>query len=114
MPYKGPIKNHINMCGSSLCPATLVKALALADLTWGVPMAQYVAMQMWGLQSVTELKMEVKEDSTLFSHKQTPMTLMGLPVEIDRDLPNGTVQLRYKGASLFEIQMLAIPTGFEE
>ena len=112
--YKGPIKNHLCANGLMLAPATLIKALALADLTWGMPMAQYVAAQMWDLQNVTVLKTEVKEDSAIFSMEQPTMTMLGLPVEIDRDLPNSTVQLRYKGAVLFESQSLAIPTGFEQ
>ena len=112
--YKGPIKNYLCAAGCKLTPATLIKALALADLTWAMPLAQYVALQFVGLQNVTTIKTEIKADSAIFRHEQPIMTLLGLPVEIDRDLPVSTVQLRYKGATLFEIQNLATPSQMEE
>ena len=109
--YKGPIKNHLNMDGASLCLEALAKAINLSGLTWGMPPAQVFAVHCLAFQSVTVL---TEEGSNIFNHTQTATYMFGLPVEIDRDLPQGTVQLRYQGAVLFEIQSLAVPKGFED
>lgn len=108
--YSGPIKNHINANGFCLTPAILEKAIVLAGMTWGMPPAQVFATMTWPLMTLAEITVSNEDNIRVTA----PTIFMGLPIEIDKSLPSGTVQLRYQGAVLFEIQCLAVPMGFEE
>lgn len=112
--FKGAIHNHLNMNGMGLTPASLQKTLVLAGLTWGVPRAQYYAMQLWGLISNTTFTVELKEETlrAIMEKPPTELTLMGLPIELDDSLPVGLIQLRWQGAVLYEIQNIAVPIDF--
>ena len=112
--YKGPIKNHFIAAGAALTPEALDRALNLAGLTWGMPPAQIFATHCWYLQNPAMVVVHEKADETIVKTEFPAITMFGLPVEIDRDLPLSTVQLRYQGAVLYEIQGLAIPIGFED
>lgn len=109
--YQRPTR-ELNLCGSMLTPGALEKAIVLSGLTWGMPAAQVCSMQMQALDNSVIVTQEVKEDSTLLKMRPTALFCMGIPVEVDKELPQGTVQLRYQGAVLFEIQLCAIPWGF--
>ena len=108
--YSGPIKNHINANRCCLTPAMLEKAIVLAEMTWGMPPAQAYTTMTWPLINPAVITVS-NEDSIKV---EVPTTVLGLLIEIDKSLPCGTVQLRYQGAVLFEIQCLAVPWGFEE
>ena len=112
--FKGAINNHLNMNGMGFTPASLQKTLVLAGLTWGVPRAQYYAMQLWGFINTTTLTVELKEETMrdVIEKPPTESTLIGLPIEIDDSLPAGLIQLRWQGAVLYEIQNIAVPIGF--
>ena len=108
--FKGAIHNHLNMNGTVLTPASLQKTLVLAGLTWGVPRAQYYAMQLWGFINTTTLTVESLK--AVIEKPPTELTLMGLPIELDDSLPVGLIQLRWQGAVLYEIQNIAVPIDF--
>ena len=112
--FKGPIQNHLNLIGGHLCPAILQKTLVLAGMTWGVPRAQYYAMQTWAFVNNTTFTAEIKDGALKTFLEKPPMevTLMGLPIEIDDSLPTDLIQLRWQGAVLYEIQNIAVPTSF--
>ena len=110
--YNGPIKNHLNMGCAALTPGTLQKAIVLSGLTWGVPPAQYFAMQCWGLMDPVAVVTKHTKDEVRTELKGNNDTLLGLPICLDEGLPPSTIQLKYKGAPLFEIQNLAIPCHF--
>lgn len=113
--FKGAIQNHLNVNGTALCPPHLQKALVLSGLTWGVPRAQYYAMQMWGFRNLTTTFVsELKERTckTVLNAPSTQLSLMGLPIELDDSLPTGLIQLKWQGAVLYEIQNLAVPLDF--
>ena len=109
--YQRPVR-ELNMHSAALNPAALERALVLSGMTWGMPMAQFCGMQLQDLLNPTILITEVKDDKIVFKPQPTALFCMGLPVEIDKELPQGTVQLKYQGAVIFEIQMCAIPYGF--
>ena len=96
--YKKPM-TYLCANGFSLSPAMLQKAIVMAGLTWGMPPAQYYAMQTWPLMFPIQT--------------EAPVTMLGLPVVLDEGLPSGIVQLRWKGAVLFTIESLAVPCGFD-
>jgi len=110
--YKRPV-TYLNTNGLLLCPEILLKAVVLSGLTWGMPPAQVYTTMTWPLINPTVVHTEIKEDTAIVRYDH-PVTMLGLPVEIDKELPTGTVQLRYQGAVLFEIQNLATASGFEE
>ena len=121
--YSGPIKNHINANRCCLTPAMLEKAIVLAEMTWGMPPAQAYTTMTWGMppaQAYTTMTWPLINPAVITVSNEdsikveVPTTVLGLLIEIDKSLPCGTVQLRYQGAVLFEIQCLAVPWGFEE
>jgi hypothetical protein len=112
--YKGSIKNHISAYSCALTPALIQKAIVLSGLSWGVPPAQYFSMQLWGIQDPVEVVLKHTNDETTLKLQANNDTLLGLPLVLDDSLPPSTVQLRYQGAVLYEIQQLAVPCGFEE
>ena len=112
--YNGPIKYHLNNYCAAITPATLQKTIVLSGLTWGVPPAQYFAMQLWGLQDPVMVVTKHTKDEVITKLTANNDTLLGLPLVLDDSLPPSTIQLRYQGAVLYEIQSLAIPCGFEQ
>lgn len=113
--YQKPY-TQINASSSSLHAGLLQKAIILSGLTWGMPPAQVCQMHLNTLMNPVSVTTEIKEDRELhkvLTHTQTPTYLMGIPVVIDKNLPNSVVQLRWNGAVLFTIECLAIPVGFE-
>lgn len=108
--YSGPERhNFFNMNGGFLTPAAVQAALTNSGIRWAVPKAQYYAMQTWGLRNFVSLEAELKEDFVI--PKKTEMTLLGLPIEMDNDLPETTMQLRHCEKVIYEIQYLAVPAG---
>lgn len=99
---------------AALTPGALQKAIVLSGLTWGVPPAQYFAMQLWGLQDPVMVVTKHTKEEVVTKLTANNDTLLGLPLVLDESLPPSTVQLRYQGAVLYEIQMAAVPYGFEE
>ena|SRR5208282_5062883 len=113
MSYQRPVR-ELNMNGSSFNPAALERAVVLAGLTWGMPPAQVCAANLWALNTPTVIFEHFAEDelARILRLHQTQTFCMGIPVEVDKELPQGTVQLRYQGAVIFEIQNCSVPYGF--
>ena len=86
----------------------------LAGMTWGMSPAQVCAMQMCAMYNTTVVKAEISKDEKFLveiPHTQTYM--LGIPVDVDPDLPSSVVQLKYKGAVIFTFENIAVPQGFE-
>jgi len=114
--YKGPAKNVLNMNNLILYPAALQQAITLSGLTWGMPRAQYYVVQSWAFlncNTISVVKTEAKEEAVRIRvDKPYETTLMGMPIELDDSLPPSTIQLRWQGAVLYEIQNIVIPADF--
>src|SRR5580658_4541571 len=110
--YKKP-EYHLCANNTSLCFSTLEKAIILSGLTWGVHPSQVCAIHMNAMVNVSVVKAELKDDSFLLEIPQTQNFMLGIPVEMDPELPLSVVELRHNGAVIFTIDSLSIPWGFD-
>jgi len=115
MTYKIPCV-ILNATSSAITPATMQMAIMHSGVTWGMSKAQLYQMQYLILMNPITVKTEVSEIvvKDLLDAPQPATYMLGIPVEIDKDLPDTVVQLRWHGAVLFTIENLAIPLGFTE
>ena len=116
--YHVPKFPVINANGCRINNDTVQKTVMLSGLTWGMPLAQVCAMQLHSLINPVELKTEINgtyTNATCSNLILEPhiLNMCGIPVELDKDLPDGVVQLRWKGAVLYTIESLAIPSHME-
>jgi hypothetical protein len=109
-----PVDTYCHACGGCLTPSLVAFALLKAGITWAMPTAQLFALFSAGLQNVSVVESDMKEEAyeLLKSVKPTTITCYGLPVEVDNTLPTSTVELRLKGEVLYRIEALTIPNGF--
>lgn len=113
MSYTPPRAGVIHCWGMSVNPALIIRALVMADLTWGVPIAMIVALQNMSLQNATTVETEKPVETELFSNR-FPVTMLGIPVQIDDELPPSVIELRHNGMRIMTLDQLAIPWGFDE
>ena len=108
--YHVPKFPVISACGFPINNDTVQKTVMLSGLTWGMPLAQVCAMQLHSMINPVELKTEINDTCTNLTLEPHILNMCGIPVELDKDLPDGVVQLRWKGAVLYTIESLAIPS----
>lgn len=107
MSYTPPRDSVFNNGNAGITKAVLFRALF--SLVWHIPTSQVFALHKQTLEGEIT---EVTETYTELSIPQTKLTLFGIPVTVDNDLPQGVIELRHNGERLFTIDNIAIPNEF--
>ena len=105
----------LNMCGAAVNFAVLLRMFRAAELRWEMHPAQLFSIEAqsnW-LENATEVSTEVKlEDVPKELLKATKYTILGVPVTIREDYPEGWIRL-YSGNKLVAyMENLAIPAAY--
>lgn len=99
-----------NAYAYSICPAHFFAAMLYAGLEWGVPPAQYLALQMLEYYNNKTAEVSIVEGKTDVKINTCPQTLCGIPLRLDESVPETTIELRLNGDVVHRIENLSFPT----
>jgi hypothetical protein len=107
----------INMCGSTVTFAALLRLFRVANLRWEMHPAQFFSIERMQSALLDRTVIEVstvvpEEEATKLLKRGLKRTLMGIPVALRPDYPERWIRL-YSGNKLVAyMENLAIPAAF--
>lgn len=104
---------YMNMQFIAISPFVVQKAMALSGLEWHIPLAQLLALEACALMNFTVQNVLVDIPSKNFAPMETKHTLYGLPIVIDKSMPDTEMELRLGDQVIYRIVNLPVPTGME-
>jgi hypothetical protein len=103
----------LNMNGSAINFAVLLRAFHAANLRWEVHPAQLFSVELHSTfldpETIQEVSTEVSEGETELLNREIKHTLMGIPITLREDYPNTWIRL-YAGDKLIAyLENLSVP-----
>lgn len=99
----------LNGYNFAITPFTVQVAVALSGIEWHLSLAQLMALEAAALMSFTVQNVLVDIPRKDFTPMETKHTLYGIPIVIDREMPDSQMELRLGDQVLYRIENLAIP-----
>lgn len=103
----------INANNCAINPAIVGLAVTQSDFLWALSLEQHHALENLALVQPIELSRTVENGEERIKLLPTYKTLDGIPSTIDKNLPPGSIELRFGAEVLARIENLAIPCGME-